>query len=169
MMLKKICDIIKYKNKVDAEIFRKALKNYIKSKNKNLSKLAKYAKIMNIPISFGLLKLGFPVYIVLVVYVVLNVCCAATRIWWLQHLIHFDVRRYCKEVLEKIVLVTLLAIPIPITLHFLIQEDTFGSVIFETLTFIAIYIVCIFSLALTPKEKGVIYEFKRKLCSKYGC
>ena len=43
-----ICDIIKYKNKVDAEIFRKALKNYIKSKNKNLSKIAKYAKIMNI-------------------------------------------------------------------------------------------------------------------------
>ena len=43
-----ICDIIKYKNKVDAEIFRKALKNYIKCKNKNLSKLAKYAKIMNI-------------------------------------------------------------------------------------------------------------------------
>ena len=45
---KTICDIIKYKNKVDAEIFRKALKNHIKSKNKNLSKLAKYAKIMNI-------------------------------------------------------------------------------------------------------------------------
>ena len=43
-----ICDIIKYKNKVDAEIFSKALKNYVKSKNKNLIKLAKYAKIMKI-------------------------------------------------------------------------------------------------------------------------
>jgi len=43
-----ICDIIKNKNKMDAEIFSKALKEYAKSKNKNLNKLMKYAKAMNI-------------------------------------------------------------------------------------------------------------------------
>ncbi len=43
-----ICDIIKNKNKTDAEIFSKALKDYAKSKNKNLSKLTKYARAMNI-------------------------------------------------------------------------------------------------------------------------
>lgn len=43
-----ICDIIKNKNKIDAEIFSKALKDYTKSKNKNLSKLTKYARAMNI-------------------------------------------------------------------------------------------------------------------------
>ena len=43
-----ICDIIKNKNKMDAEIFSKALKEYARSKNKNLTKLTKYAKIMNI-------------------------------------------------------------------------------------------------------------------------
>ncbi len=43
-----ICDIIKNKNKMDAEIFSKALKDYAKSKNKNLSRLTKYAKAMNI-------------------------------------------------------------------------------------------------------------------------
>ena len=43
-----ICDIIKNKNKMDAEIFSKALKEYAKSKNKNLSKLTKYAKSLNI-------------------------------------------------------------------------------------------------------------------------
>lgn len=43
-----ICDIIKNKNKIDAEIFTKSLKAYAKSKNKNLSKLTKYARIMNI-------------------------------------------------------------------------------------------------------------------------
>ena len=35
-----ICDIIKNKNKIDAEIFSNALKDYAKSKSKNLSKLA---------------------------------------------------------------------------------------------------------------------------------
>ena len=43
-----ICDIIKYKNKIDAEIFSKALKRYAKSKDKNLNKLTKYARIMKI-------------------------------------------------------------------------------------------------------------------------
>lgn len=43
-----ICDIIKNKKKMDGEIFVKALQDYAKSKNKNLSKLAKYAKIMKI-------------------------------------------------------------------------------------------------------------------------
>ena len=43
-----ICDIIKNKNKIDAEIFSKALKNYIASKKKNINRLMKYARIMNI-------------------------------------------------------------------------------------------------------------------------
>jgi len=43
-----ICDIIKNKNKMNAEIFSNALKEYAKIKNKNLNKLAMYAKKMNI-------------------------------------------------------------------------------------------------------------------------
>ncbi len=43
-----ICDIIKNKNKMDTEIFSTALKEYARNKNKNLSKLNKYAKVMNI-------------------------------------------------------------------------------------------------------------------------
>lgn len=43
-----ICDIIKNKNKMDAEIFSKALKEYFKKKDKNLSKLTNYARKMNI-------------------------------------------------------------------------------------------------------------------------
>lgn len=43
-----ICDIIKNKNKMNAEILSKALKDYAISKNKNLNKLAMYAKKMNI-------------------------------------------------------------------------------------------------------------------------
>ena len=43
-----ICDIIKNKNKMDAEIFSASLKDYAKSRNKDLRKLTKYAKAMNI-------------------------------------------------------------------------------------------------------------------------
>lgn len=43
-----ICDIIKNKNKIDLEIYSKALKAYAYSNNKDLNKLIKYAKQMNI-------------------------------------------------------------------------------------------------------------------------
>lgn len=43
-----ICDIIKFKNKVDPEIFSKALKQYVKSKDKNLNNLIIYARKLKV-------------------------------------------------------------------------------------------------------------------------
>ena len=43
-----ICDIIKNKNKMDIEIFVKALKEYSRLKNKDLYKLMRYAKKLNV-------------------------------------------------------------------------------------------------------------------------
>lgn len=45
---KTICDIIKNKKKLDAEIFNKAIRDYYNSKEKNTLKLYEYAKKMNI-------------------------------------------------------------------------------------------------------------------------
>ena len=45
---KTICDIIKNKKKLDAEIFNKAIRDYYNSKDKNTLKLYEYAKKMNI-------------------------------------------------------------------------------------------------------------------------
>ena len=43
-----ICDIVKYKNKIDPEIFSKALKEYSRSKNKNLNNLIIYARKLKV-------------------------------------------------------------------------------------------------------------------------
>ncbi|MBQ9658537.1 MAG: type IV toxin-antitoxin system AbiEi family antitoxin domain-containing protein [Clostridia bacterium] len=43
-----ICDIIKNKNSVDAELYNKIIKNYFKRKNKDLERLEEYAKIFNV-------------------------------------------------------------------------------------------------------------------------
>lgn len=45
---KTICDIIKNKKKIDAEIFNKAIREYFYSKKKNTLKLYEYAKKMDI-------------------------------------------------------------------------------------------------------------------------
>lgn len=43
-----ICDIIKDKNRMDKEIYSKALKEYARNKNKDILKLVKYAKKLDI-------------------------------------------------------------------------------------------------------------------------
>lgn len=43
-----LCDIIKDKNRMDKEIYSKALKEYARSKNKDILKLVKYAKKLDI-------------------------------------------------------------------------------------------------------------------------
>ena len=45
---KTICDIIKNKKKIDAELFNKAIREYFYGKEKNTLKLYEYAKKMNI-------------------------------------------------------------------------------------------------------------------------
>ena len=43
-----ICDIIKYRNRLDIEQVKKSVKMYIKDENKDINKLCQYAKVMNI-------------------------------------------------------------------------------------------------------------------------
>lgn len=43
-----ICDLIKYKTKLDIEQVKKTIKIYIKDQNKDLNKLSEYSKIMGI-------------------------------------------------------------------------------------------------------------------------
>ena len=43
-----ICDCFKYRNKLDSELFNKALNSYVADDKKNLNNLAKYAKEMRV-------------------------------------------------------------------------------------------------------------------------
>ena len=45
---KTICDCFKYRNKIDNELFNKAINAYVADDNKNLANLAKYAKEMRV-------------------------------------------------------------------------------------------------------------------------
>ncbi|SIR26223.1 type IV toxin-antitoxin system AbiEi family antitoxin domain-containing protein [Halanaerobium kushneri] len=45
---KSICDLVRYEDKVDPEIFSTALRRYIDDEQKNINSLIKYAQILNI-------------------------------------------------------------------------------------------------------------------------
>lgn len=43
-----ICDVLKYYNKLDREIFNKAVQSYVKDSQKNISKLLDYGKLLHV-------------------------------------------------------------------------------------------------------------------------
>lgn len=45
---KTICDCIRYRNKIGTDLIIEAVKTYLKDKNRDISKLMKYAKLLKI-------------------------------------------------------------------------------------------------------------------------
>lgn len=122
-------------------------------------------KILNIPISYGLLKLGFPIYTVLIVYASLNAVCAVCRTIYLHYLIHLDLHAYLKDVVIKITVTSLAAIAFPIYLYFTIKN---GWVLLATTTvsFFAVYIPMIYFYALNASEQSVTKNMVMKGLAK---
>ena len=43
-----ICDVLRYENKLEREVFKNAIQRYVKDTNKNVKRLIEYAEIFNI-------------------------------------------------------------------------------------------------------------------------
>lgn len=43
-----ICDVLRYENKMDKEVFNKAIQSYVKDKEKNITRLMEYGKILRV-------------------------------------------------------------------------------------------------------------------------
>ncbi len=68
--------------------------------------------ILNLPVSWVLLKLGYPIYIVFVIRVIINVIIAIARLFHLRVLEKFDVDSYMKQVILPTFLTTVLIVGI---------------------------------------------------------
>ncbi|GAA6530403.1 hypothetical protein LPYR103PRE_23760 [Segatella asaccharophila] len=122
-------------------------------------------KIMNIPISYILLKLGFPIYTVLVVYVALNALCSIVRIIYLRTLIHLDTLDYMKKVIWQMIKIVLISIPIPLAILYF-SDNRLLNFFMTTISFYLLYLPSIYFLALNTKEKEIVKGIVVKVIAK---
>lgn len=122
-------------------------------------------KVLNIPISYILLKLGFPIYTVLVVWVALNAVCSIVRIIYLRTLIHLDTADYLKEVIWQMVKIVLISIPIPLAILYF-SDNRFVNFFTTSISFYLLYVPGIYFLALNNKEKELVKDMAGKVVSK---
>lgn len=127
-------------------------------KIKNYQLLMASLILMNLPLSLLLMYLKLsPIYI-FVGRVIINIITLIARIVYLKQLIALPIYRFMKEVIGKIFLVTLVAVPLP----FWIKLNTITNwtyVIFTSFICIITSSLSIYLLGLTKGEKSLIYTF----------
>ena len=122
-------------------------------------------KILNIPLSYMLIKQGCPTPIILVVWAAMNGVCGVARIWWLQYLINLNVKDFLGKTMWPILYISLLTAPLPILIKHSIDEELI-SFMFSTLIFLFSFLPLVYLLALNTAEKKMIQELWAKVLKR---
>lgn len=75
--------------------------------------LAGGVNLLNLPISYLILRLGVAPYMTLIVAIVIAICCLFIRLWLLRDLLAFPVSSYFRKVITNIIFVAFLSALIP--------------------------------------------------------
>ena len=114
--------------------------------------------IMNIPISYVLLKLGYSPVSVFVVSLCISFICLFIRLWIVKRLVEFPIRKYLSGVFCPVLIVTVVSCSIPILLKTCINYSLDGIII--------ICIICVLSTTLSVVFVGMTHN-ERTLILKY--
>lgn len=130
-------------------------------------------KILNIPLGFIMLKNAFPLYSIVALYACLNIICCIVRAIYMKLLINLSLKDYIGGVLLRSLVVTIIPIPLPLyySIHY---TDNWEHLIISTLLFVLPYIIVIYMLGLSKKEKLLLsnmvlskFSIYRKLRNKF--
>lgn len=86
-------------------------------------------QMMNLPISYIFLKLGYPPETIFIVAIFISFCCEMARLYMLRGMIQLSMRSFLREVYFNVILVTIVAAIIPIILFKILPEDFLGFII----------------------------------------
>lgn len=123
-------------------------------------------QLMNLPVSYILLRIGLFPEIVIVVAIILSQCCLVARLLMLHRMIKLSIRKYLKKVYVNVCTVTLVSSIIPCTYVKYNVTDTFGEFIVITLMSMLCVCVTIYYIGCTKKERNFINNKLKYYISK---
>lgn len=86
-------------------------------------------QMMNLPVSYILLRMGMFPEVVIVVAIVISQCCLAARLLMLRGMIGLSVRKYVKKVYINVLVVTVIAAIFPFLLSIKLEESFLNFVL----------------------------------------
>lgn len=113
--------------------------------------------LLNLPVSYILLKMGYsPVY-VLVVRVIITFVIHLFRIAYLQKMIHFPGAAFFRKVTLKGIVTVLLSLPVPLILGLTLPDNLHGHIVLFVVSLTEVAILGFF-LLLTKTERDFIVD-----------
>lgn len=111
--------------------------------------------IMNLPLSYVVLKLGAPAWSVFVVYVGVSVTLFFVRLWLIRRMMHLSIRAYLRGVLVPTLRVFVVAVPLPVVLHLFLPHTLAGfcGVVFGSMVCV---LLASYGVGLTSAERQTV-------------
>jgi O-antigen/teichoic acid export membrane protein len=123
---------------------------------------------MVLPVSYFLLKLGYPVYIPFVVYVFATVIAFSVELYFLRKWIKIPIFGFFKNVLTPVVLVILCSFPVPMIINYCMKDNLF-SFLFVSLVSVLITAIVIYYVALDKNMQSLLFRRILKFVKKPIC
>lgn len=122
-------------------------------------------QLMNLPVSYILLRMGMFPEVVIVVAIVISQCCLAARLLILRGMIGLSIRKYLKKVYINVFVVTALASVLP----FLISrslEESFMNFVLLSLVAVICTAVTIYYVGCNKTERQFVWNKLQTIINK---
>lgn len=117
-------------------------------------------QMLNLPISYVLLRIGCIPETVMMVAIGLSQCCLAARLVMLRNMIGLSARKYLREVYLNVIIVTMMAAVLPI-LASVVLEESFLSFVIIVLISLITAAIAIFYIGFNKNERDfAVTKFK---------
>ena len=123
-------------------------------------------QLMNLPVSYILLRMGVFPEVVIVVAIIISQCCLAARLLMLRGMIGLSIRKYLKKVYLNVLAVTIIAAVLPFLLTNILTES-FLNFILSSLVALVCTGVTIYYVGCNKAERQFVlnklYTLRNKL------
>lgn len=123
-------------------------------------------QLMNLPVSYILLRLGYPPQSVIITAIVISQLCLIARLILLRKMIGISFMHFMRKVYFNVILVTLLSIVVPLGIQLKVSE-CFASFIMLTIISVCCTALAIIYVGCNKKERKIVkkqlYKFKQKI------
>ena len=123
-------------------------------------------QLMNLPVSYILLRLGYPPQSVIITAIVISQLCLIARLILLRKMIGISFMHFMRKVYFNVILVTLLSIVVPLVIQLKVSE-CFASFIMLTIISVCCTALAIIYVGCNKKERKIVkkqlYKFKQKI------
>ena len=117
---------------------------------------------INVPAAYVILKLGGSPIIVLVVRVIINFITHLVRIFYLRRLFGFPSLPYIKDIMSRIVFVSIVAMPLPLLMMRKVPTPTVWQLLFFLVIIVLQTAVFVFLLGLSQGERRTLINGVRQ-------